>query len=125
MGMESYQLGIEGEVFAQEYLRSNGYEIIEKNFRCQQGEIDIVARQAEFLVFVEVKNYSFHSLNSPLSAIVKNKQENIIHAARVYLYKNRIKNTNCRFDVLTIYRRPDGSRAVELFRNAFQAQRPY
>ena len=125
MGMESYKLGIEGEIFAEEYLLAHGYQIVEKNFRCQQGEIDVVARQTEFLVFVEVKNYSFHSLRSPLSAIVKNKRENIIHAARVYLYKNRIKKTNCRFDILTIYRRPDGSRAVELLQNAFQATRPY
>jgi len=119
MGKESYQQGIKGEEVAEKYLVQHGYEIIEKNFHSQQGEIDIIARDSEFLVFVEVKNYSFRSYGSPLGAVRKSKKQSIIHAARTYLYKNNIKNTFCRFDVLTIYRKPDGSRAVDLYRNAF------
>lgn len=119
MGKESYQQGIRGEEVAEKYLIQQGYKIIEKNFHSQQGEIDIIARDSEFLVFVEVKNYSFRSYGSPLGAVRKSKKQSIIHAARTYLYKNNIKNTFCRFDVLTIYRKPDGSRAVDLYRNAF------
>ena len=119
MGMESYKQGIKGEDAAEKYLVQQGYEILERNFHSQQGEVDIVARDGRFLVFVEVKNYSFKSYGSPLGAVRKSKKQSIVHAARTYLYKKNIKNTYCRFDVLTIYRRPNGSRAIELYKNAF------
>lgn len=121
MGQESYDQGRIGEEIAEKYLQQKGYRIIERNFHSQQGEIDLVATEGEVLVFVEVKNYSFRSLGSPLGAIRKSKRESVIHAARTYLYKKGIKNKYCRFDVITIYRKTDGSRSVELFRNAFYA----
>ena len=120
MGMESYQQGIKGEEAAERFLEQNGYEVVERNYRSQQGEIDLVARDRDILVFVEVKNYSFRSLGSPLGAVRRSKRESIIHAARTYLFKKKIKGINCRFDVVTIYRRPDGSRAIELYQNAFR-----
>jgi putative endonuclease len=119
MGQASYELGKSGEEIAEKYLSQHGYEIIERNFHSQQGEIDLIARENNFLIFIEVKNYSFHSLGAPLSAVKKSKRQSIIHAARTYLYKKNIRNTYCRFDVLTIFRRPDGSRAIELYKNAF------
>jgi len=119
MGMESYKQGIKGEELVEKYLSQQGYKIIERNFRSQQGEIDLVAQVGEFLVFVEVKNYSYRSLAKPAAVIRKSKKESIIHAARYYLYKNRIKNVNGRFDVVTIYRGIDGSRKIEHYRNAF------
>ena len=119
MGLESYKQGIKGEEIAENYLLQQGYQILEKNFHSQQGEIDIVARDRDILVFVEVKNYSFRSFGSPVGAVRKSKRESIIHAARTYLLKNKIKDVNCRFDVVTIYRRPNGSRAIELYKNAF------
>ena len=119
MGLESYQQGIKGEEIAEKFLLQQGYQILEKNFHSHQGEIDIVARDGETLVFVEVKNYSFRSLGSPLGAVRKSKRESIVHAARTYLQKNKIKGVNCRFDVLTIYRNPNGSRSVDLYKNAF------
>jgi len=119
MGLESYEAGREGEDAAVVYLRQNGYRILERNFRSQQGEVDIIAREGEFLVFVEVKNYSFRSRGTPAGAVRQNKKQSIIHAAQTYLYKGRIGDTFCRFDVITLYRRPDGSRAIEHYRNAF------
>ena len=119
MGIESYQIGRDGEEIAAEYLRQQGYQIIERNFCSQQGEIDLVAKDRSFLVFVEVKNYSGRSFGSPLGAVRKNKKQSIIHAARTYLHRKNIKDTFCRFDVVTIFRRPDGSRAVELYKDAF------
>lgn len=122
MGLESYKLGMKGEEAAEKYLAQQGYQILEKNFHSQQGEIDIVAWDRKTLVFVEVKNYSFKSFGSPLGAIRKSKRESIIHAARTYLLKNKIKDVNCRFDVVTIYRKPNGSRAIELYKNAFMVR---
>lgn len=119
MGIESYEIGRDGEDAAEIFLLQKGYKIIERNYRSHQGEVDIIAREGEFLVFVEVKNYSFRSFGTPAGAIRKNKKQSIIHAAQTYLYKKKIDNTYCRFDVVTIYRRPDGSRAIELYKNAF------
>jgi putative endonuclease len=119
MGMESYQQGLAGEEIAERYLVQHGYEIVERNFRSQQGEIDLVAREGDDLVFVEVKNYSARSYGTPLSAVNQSKRRSIIHAARTFIYRKRVVDTNCRFDVITIYRQPDGSRAIELYQNAF------
>lgn len=119
MGIESYQNGRQGEEIAEKYLEQNGYRISERNYRSQQGEVDLIARDGDFLVFVEVKNYSFRCYGSPAGAVTKSKRQGIVHAARTYLYKNGIKDMDCRFDVVTIYRRPDGSRTIELYKNAF------
>ncbi|MFA5840204.1 MAG: YraN family protein [Candidatus Margulisiibacteriota bacterium] len=120
MGYESYELGVKGEDAAEIFLKQQGFEIVERNFHSQQGEIDIIASDKNFLVFVEVKNYSSRSFGSPASVVRKNKKQSIIHAARYFIYKNRIKNTNCRFDVVTLYRKQDGSRVIEHFRDAFK-----
>ena len=108
-----------GEDTAIKYLESQGYQIVERNFHSSQGEIDIIAKDKDFLVFVEVKNYSFRSLGTPFGALRKAKRESLIHAAQTYLYKKEIKDTNCRFDVVAIYRNQYGSRKIELLRNAF------
>jgi putative endonuclease len=119
MGKESKIIGKSGEDLACEYLQGLGIKIIERNFCSQQGEIDIIAQDKDFLVFVEVKNYSSRSFGSPLGAVGKSKRNAIIHAAQTYLYKNNIKNTNCRFDVFTIYRKSRGEAKIEYFRDAF------
>src|SRR3989339_184449 len=117
MGVESRQLGIKGEEIAEKWLSQRGYQIVDRNFHSQQGEIDLVGKEGGFLVFVEVKNYSFRSLVSPLGAVRKSKRESIIHAARSYLLKKRISGEYCRFDVVAIYRRLDGSAAIDLIKN--------
>ena len=116
MSKESYQLGVTGEDLAVQYLRGKGYIIIERNFHSQQGEVDIIAKDGEILVFIEVKSYSFRSYGYPLGAIRRSKKDSIIHAARTYLYKNNIRNVNCRFDVLAIYDMKD----YQLIKDAFQ-----
>ena len=103
MSLKSYLIGKSGEDIAERYLNGRGYEILERNYHSQQGEIDIIAREGKFLVFIEVKNYSFRSFGTPLSAVNKAKRQSMIHAARTYLYKNGVKGVNCRFDVLSIY----------------------
>jgi putative endonuclease len=119
MGMESYQNGRQGEEDAEKYLSQRGYQIIDRNYHSQQGEIDLIARDGQYLVFVEVKSYSFRCYGSPAGAVRKAKKQSIIHAAETYLYKNKIKDTYCRFDVVTLYRKHDGSQAIELYKNAF------
>ena len=119
MGHESYQQGQQGEEAAANFLRAQGYMILERNFHSQQGEIDLVAEEGDFLVFVEVKNYSGRSYGSPVGAIGRGKRASLTHAAKTYLQKNNIHNRYCRFDVVTIFRYADGSVQTELYRNAF------
>ena len=82
MGKLSHQRGIEGEEIAVKYLQDKGFEVIERNFHSQQGEIVIIARDGQFLVFVEVKNYSFRSYGSPVGAVGRNKKKSIIRKSR-------------------------------------------
>jgi putative endonuclease len=119
MGIESYRQGIEGEEIAKAYLIQQKYEILENNFHSSQGEIDLIAKDGDCLVFVEVKNYSFRSYGTPLSAVGRTKKKSIIHAAEYFLYKNNIRNTFSRFDVITIYRKADGKRVIEHYKDAF------
>lgn len=115
MGRESFVSGRVGEDLAVDYLSNKGYVIIERNFHSQQGEVDIIAKENDSLVFVEVKNYSVRSMGTPLGALRRSKRDSIIHAATTYIYKNNIKNVNCRFDVLAIY----NMEKFELIKDAF------
>jgi len=119
MGMESYELGQSGEDLAASYLTKQGYHIIERNFRSRRGEIDLIAYDCDFLVFIEVKNYSGRSFSSPYVSIDQNKRASLIHAAKTYLLRKKIKNINCRFDALIIFRRQQGLAIVDLYKNAF------
>lgn len=119
VGKESTILGKEGETIAIDHLIEHGYKIIDRNYRSQQGEIDIIAKDGEFLVFVEVKAYSTGSFGFPLGAVGSSKKKSMIHAARTYLMKNNIKNVNCRFDVLAIYRSWQGLSSFDLIKGAF------
>jgi len=120
MGELSKKLGILGEDIAANHLAGLGYKVIDRNFRSLHGEVDIVAEDGETLVFIEVKNYSFRSYGSPYSAIVRSKKESIVHAARTYLYRNRVADKACRFDVMAIYWDVEGGRKIELIKDAFR-----
>src|SRR5512138_794272 len=115
MGRESFISGRVGEDLAVDYLSHKGYIILERNFRSSQGEIDIIAKEKDFLVFIEVKNYSVRSLGTPLGALRRAKKDSIIHAATTYIYKRDIRGVNCRFDVLAIY----NMERFELIKDAF------
>lgn len=119
MGKESKLIGDLGEERAITYLEQKGYLILERNYHSQQGEIDIIARDKDQLVFVEVKCYSFRSLSSPLYSVRKSKRESIIHAARTYLMNKNIRGINCRFDVLAFYRARDGQVVADHLKDAF------
>lgn len=96
-------LGSEYEKQAAGYLKSRGLEILERNYRCRQGEIDLVARDGSYLVFVEVKYRHDDSKGDPAEAVGPYKQQKVRAAARYYLYQNRYgEETPCRFDVVAI-----------------------
>ena len=120
MSIQSKIIGDEGEQIACEHLLSLGYQIIERNFHSSQGEVDIIAKDGQFLIFVEVKSYSFASFGTPVGAVRAAKKKSIVHAAQTYLQKNNIKDVYCRFDVITIYRSYDWKMNIELYKDAFQ-----
>jgi len=100
-------LGNWGEDRAVLYLRLHGYRIVERNFRCRQGEIDIIARKGGFIVFAEVKLRKNADFGEAREFVTYTKQRRVICAAEVWLSK-----TGCelqpRFDVIEVYA-PKGS----------------
>lgn len=115
---EKITTGKEGEKIAAAYLKKNGYRIIEINFRCPIGEIDIVAKEKDDLVFVEVKTRKSIDLGYPEQAVGIRKQRKMSQLALWYLQKRKIANTNARFDVVAITLIPEKNE-VKLIKNAF------
>lgn len=99
------EIGKWGENLACKYLEENNYKIIERNFLCRQGEIDIIAKDIvkKELVFVEVKTRSNLKYGNPIDAVDKQKREHMVQAIQYYMYKNGIKNVSIRVDVIEIY----------------------
>jgi len=110
--------GKEGEKIAAAYLKKNGYRIIEINFRCPIGEIDIVAKEKNDLVFVEVKTRKSIDLGYPEQAVGIRKQKKMSQLALWYLQKRKIAEINARFDVVAINLIPENNE-VKLIKNAF------
>lgn len=114
--MNTRASGTEYENIAADYLSNNGYTIIDRNFRCKIGEIDIIARDGSYLVFVEVKYRKSSEKGDPTLAVDYRKQRKISRTADYYLMKNKLNaDTSVRFDVVSIL----GS-DICLYKNAFQ-----
>lgn len=110
------ELGGEKELVAAEYLAERGYQILEHNFFCRSGEIDLIAKEGGYLVFIEVKYRKDGAFGSPEEAVTKRKQRVITKVARYYLLKNGYsQNTLCRFDVVAI-----AGQNIDLITNAFE-----
>ncbi len=102
---QRHETGKWGEEKACEYLLQNGYRVIERNFTCKQGEIDIIAweKKSKELIFIEVKTRTNKIYGSPIEAVNQRKQKHIYWAAQYYIYIHQIKETYLRFDVIEIY----------------------
>ncbi len=97
------QIGAWGEQYAARYLQEQGYEIIERNYRYgRSGEIDIVARDGDTLVFVEVKTRRSHRFGLPEEAVTLAKQNQLRKLAVAFLTEYGIEDAPCRFDVISI-----------------------
>lgn len=96
-------IGKIGENLAIKYLENLGYKIIVRNFRCKQGEIDIIAKEKNEIIFIEVKTRTNIKFGYPAEAVNKLKQNHIHKAIQYYLYKNNVTDYNIRIDVVEIY----------------------
>lgn len=112
-------LGRSGEDTVARYLQKKGYKILVQNYRCQLGEIDIIARDGDVLVFIEVKTRSGCTFGSPAAAVTPRKQRQISKAAQWYLTEERRFDTPARFDVVAVSSAPGTDHRIEHISNAF------
>jgi putative endonuclease len=115
------QLGKWGEDCACRELRRRGYEILERRYRTRVGEIDIVASDRGVLVFVEVKARRSTAFGRPVEALTWHKQRRLLRLAAGYLAAKRLRDTPCRFDVVSVLLLPgEAEPRIELFKGAFE-----
>jgi len=114
------QLGDAGERQAEDLLRRARYVILERNYRCLLGEVDLIALDGTTVVFVEVKTRTQSQFGSPLDAVDRRKQRQLQRVANYYLSRHRLHDRNARFDVVAISL-TNGQPHCELLKNAFEA----
>jgi len=120
--MDSKNLGKIGEDMAIDFLRGQGYRIIERNCRTRYGEIDIVARERNCLVFVEVRARGTLRFGGPLSSITPGKRRRLTGIALSLLQKRRFRGMPARFDVLGIEFPEGAPPRFHLIKNAFEPE---
>jgi putative endonuclease len=117
MANQKQTLGAWGEERAAAYLRERGYEIVARNVRSAYGEIDLLAKHAGVLVFVEVKARSSSDFGYPEESVNETKQQHLLDCALDYLQANPDHIGDWRIDVISVLRAPDGPQ-IEHFENA-------
>ncbi len=119
MSQARKKLGAAGEDFALRFLLAQGYEILEKNYRAKCGEVDIVAREAGVIVFIEVKTRQEDGWDA-FEAVHPQKQQKLYRTAEHFLLAHfGSVDMDGRFGVLAVYIGPDGSFRGDLIKNAF------
>lgn len=114
---DKMQKGREAEDLAAEYLKSQGYEIVQRNYRYKHSEIDLIARKDKWLVFVEVKMRSSDAFGYPEEFVDYRKAKNVVYGAEQYTFE-RDYNGNVRYDVVAITMR-NGVPDLKHFEDAF------
>jgi putative endonuclease len=100
--MTKTELGRWGEMIASQALESHGYQVVEKNWRCKTGELDLVTRDGECWVFVEVKVRSSDTFGTPEEAVTPTKQERLLTTGMMYLAEHGLEEVGWRIDVVAI-----------------------
>lgn len=111
--------GNQGEALVLKLLQQKGYKILERNYIFRKGEIDVIARDRGCIVFIEVKARHGSRFGQPFEAVTNKKQQLLRRTAEGYLYQKRIKDTDCRFDVISLLHNDNGEIEIEHFQNAF------
>ncbi len=112
--------GLQGERQAARFLKKQGYKILVERYRCHYGEIDLVARHKDTLVFIEVKTRESEEFGDPSLAVTDEKQTHISRVALDYLRRLKNPEIPVRFDVVEVL--PDG---CNLIQDAFSLSEPY
>ena len=116
-------IGSYGEDLALNYLNKINYKFLARNFRNKSGEIDLIFKDGDIIIFVEVKSrYSYH-FGLPCESVTYFKQKQIFNISKYFLFKNKLLKYNCRYDVIEIYfNKNDNTYFIEHIKDAF---RPY
>ncbi len=112
-------VGRYGEQVATRYLEEHGIEVVERNWRCPQGELDIVARDGDVLVFIEVKTRSSVQYGVPAEAVTRLKANRLRGLATSWLTEHQHPYSGLRFDVISVLRRRAGAAEVLHLQDAF------
>ena len=114
-------IGALGEQISENYLKNLGYKILEMNFKCKCGEIDIIALNSSYICFIEVKTRYGTKYGIPAESVVFSKQRKIYKTAEVYILYKNITNFNFRFDVMEVTLNGDNNEfLVNHIQDAFQ-----
>ena len=122
--MHSYNkdIGSFGEALARDYLISKGYKILNMNFRNKFGEIDIICKKNNLLIFCEIKSRYSNSFGSPIESITCYKQKQIIKLSELYLISKKYYNLNVRYDIIeVIFNTITSSHIINHVQDAFRA----
>jgi putative endonuclease len=119
-GNHNRDVGMAGEEVAVGFLQSRRFRILERNFRCRGGEVDIIARSGKTIVFVEVKTRSNERFGSPAQSVTLFKQRQIARAAQIWLALNHLQDQPARFDVVAILLGSGGVPRIEHLVDAFE-----
>ena len=117
--MSNAELGARGEALAALHLVDSGMELVERNWRCRHGELDIIARDGEVVVFVEVKTRSGTGYGTPAESVTYPKQQRIRRLALAWLDEQGGPWVKMRFDVVAIVMTRDGDPVVSHLRGVF------
>lgn len=101
--MYTQKIGRFGEDEAEKYLKQKGYKILERNFSCKRGEIDIIALDNDEIVFIEIKARISLKYGLPSEAVTKYKLKHIYKTAEYYLYIRNLERERVRIDVIEVY----------------------
>ncbi len=116
--MKRRDTGILGEKLAKDFLKKRGYHVMETNYRCHEGEVDIVARHKDFLVFVEVRTKTSLAFGSPQESITPAKKERMRAAAYYYQQTHDSLPSLWRIDFVAVTLNQQGETRIELIENA-------
>ena len=125
--MSTKSIGDRGEAIAAAYLEAQGLTVLERQYRFERAEVDLVCfepaaqyEQGGELVFVEVKTRTGLGYGRPEEAVTEAKQRNIVRAAQAYLHERRLEGSLCRFDVVSVLLQGEAEPDVEHFPDAFR-----
>lgn len=116
--MRRIRTGKQGEELAVAHLRKAGYKIVARNYRCLYGEMDVIARDGDTIVFIEVKSRKSETFGQPQEAVGLEKRKKLSRISLHYIQQKRLEACNARFDVIAVKMSPDENR-IDLIRNAF------
>jgi putative endonuclease len=117
--MKRQELGFIGDKLARDFLKKKGYKMLETNYRCREGEIDIVARKKDYLVFIEVRTKASAGFGSPEESVTASKKEKLISSALTYMSEHKDLPEFWRIDFVAVELSPNGKATrIEVIENA-------